>query len=498
MEIRVVGTKVSELDTPAVVLGVFADVDLKEPVLAELDVNLDGAISRLAGRGEIKGKSGEITSLYSLGHLRAERIVIVGLGKKEGFNPDTWRKAMGEAGRYLQNRGVTHVAVIPPQNKTNAITIPQIAQATVEGMLAGSYSFDKYLTQKNTTAQLEEVFFVAPDGDATQPIEAAMHQGQVMVEAAIEARNLVNEPANRMTPAIMASTARDIAQRYHLGLTILGKKEMQEMGMGAILAVAQGSRQEPQLIVLSYKGREGEGTDLVLVGKGITFDSGGISIKPADKMEEMKTDMAGGASVMAALTAVARLGARINVTAVVPAVENMPGGNAQRPGDIINTMSGKTVEVISTDAEGRLILADAITYAKTRLDAKRLVDVATLTGACIVALGKIYTGAFGNNQGLVDQILAAGGRSGEPIWQMPMDDEYKKLNQSDVADIKNAGSREAGAISAAQFIAEFVGDTPWVHLDIAGTSTTDKTEGYLVKGATGVPVRTLIELILNL
>jgi leucyl aminopeptidase len=267
--------------------------------------------------------------------------------------------------------------------------------------------------------------------------------------------------------------------------------------MGGLLGVAQGSRQPPKFIVLSYKGSNNPEINLALLGKGITFDSGGISIKPSEKLEEMKGDMAGGAAVIAAMAAIAQLKPGLNVMGIVPATENLPDGSALKPGDILTAMDGKTIEIISTDAEGRLILADALCYAKKQ-GAKLMVDAATLTGACRIALGDVCTGAFANNQELADKVIAAGAEAGELIWQMPMYDEYRELNKSEVADIKNVGGRLGGAITAAKFLAEFAGDTPWVHLDIAGTSMSDKERGYLVKGATGVPVRTLVNLVLSL
>jgi leucyl aminopeptidase len=289
--------------------------------------------------------------------------------------------------------------------------------------------------------------------------------------------------------------AGKVVKDYGLDLTILEKDEMQELGMGALLGVAQGSCQPPKFIVLRYKGSVSDDINLALVGKGVTFDSGGISIKPSAKMDEMKDDMSGGAAVIAAISAIAQLKPMINVIAVVPAVENLPSGTAIKPGDVLKAMTGKTIEIISTDAEGRLILADALGYVN-KLKPKVIVDVATLTGACVVALGNICTGAFGSNQGLVNEVIAAGAEAGELIWQMPMYEEYKEQNKSSVADIKNVGDKGAGPITAAQFLAEFVGETPWVHLDIAGTGFDDKERKYLVKGATGVPVRTLVNLAL--
>jgi leucyl aminopeptidase len=311
------------------------------------------------------------------------------------------------------------------------------------------------------------------------------------------ARDLVNEPANTLTPAALAKAAQDLAQKYDLIIEVFDKEQIQNLKMGGLLGVAQGSQQPPKFIVLKYQGKDTGAADIALVGKGITFDSGGISIKPSEHMGDMKGDMAGGAAVMGAIAAIALLKPKINVAAIIPATENMPGGTAMRPGDVITIMNGKTVEIITTDAEGRLILADALSYAE-KIGALKIVDVATLTGACQVALGNICTGAFGNNQELVNQIIDAGAEAGECMWQLPMNDEYKELNKSDVADIKNSGGRYGGAISAAWFLREFVEKIPWVHLDIAGTSDTDKEKGYLVKGATGVPVRTLVNLVLSL
>ena len=300
-----------------------------------------------------------------------------------------------------------------------------------------------------------------------------------------------------MNPANMAETAAKLAKDYNLGIKVIEKDEMQELGMGGLLGVSQGSQQPPRFIVLNYQGKETDDIDIALVGKGITFDSGGISIKPSENMGEMKGDMAGGAAVMAAISAVAQMKPKINVTAIIPATENLPSGSAMKPGDVITILNGKTVEIISTDAEGRLILADALSYA-VKSGARRIVDVATLTGACHVALGDYCTGVFGNNQELIDNIIAAGKETGECMWQMPMNDEYREQNKSDVADIKNTGGRYGGAITAAWFLREFVDNIPWVHLDIAGTSTIDKDRGYLIKGNTGIPTRTLISLVIGL
>jgi leucyl aminopeptidase len=335
------------------------------------------------------------------------------------------------------------------------------------------------------------------DSQDIPEMEQGCQRGRIISEAVALARDMVNEPANVVTPTSMAEIAGHQAQKYNLEIKVIEREEMRTMGMGGLLGVSQGSQQPPKFIVLSYKGRETTEVDIALIGKGITFDSGGISIKPSEHMGDMKGDMSGGASVIGTISAIAQIKPAINVAAIVPATENMPSGSAMRPGDIISIMNGKTVEIISTDAEGRLILADAVSYAR-RMSARRIVDVATLTGACRIALGDICTGLFGNNQELIDLIVAAGKETGECIWPMPMYEEYKELNKSDVADIKNSGGRYGGAITGAWFIGEFAEGIPWAHLDIAGTYMTDKEKGYQVKGATGIPVRTLINLILTL
>jgi leucyl aminopeptidase len=328
-------------------------------------------------------------------------------------------------------------------------------------------------------------------------LEKGCWKGKINAEATIQARNMVNEPSNMLTPAVMAETAGQLAQKNNLKIKVLEREEMLSLGMGGLSGVSQGSQQPPKFIVLTYKGKDNDEIDIALVGKGITFDSGGISIKPSENMGDMKGDMAGGAAVIGAISAIAQYKPEINVTAIIPATENMPGGTALKPGDVITLMNGKTAEIISTDAEGRLILADGLSYAG-KMGAKRMIDVATLTGACSIALGNVCTGAFSNNQQLVDQVIAAGRDAGECIWQMPMNEEYKEQNQSLVADIKNTGGRLGGAITAACFLGEFVESIPWVHLDIAGTGMLEKDRGYQIRGATGVTVRTLINLVLSL
>jgi len=464
---------------------------------AIVDEALGGAISQLIGQGEIKGKPNEITIIHSLGKLPATRVVVVGLGKQPELSHDRVRGAVAETCRLLRQKGVASMATVAQGAGIAGITVEGAAQAITEGALLGVYSFRRHQTKEAEHGEIKQLTIVNADKSELPALEQGHHKGRILAEATNLARDMVNEPPNYMTPSHMAEMAAKLAETYRLELSVLEQEQMQELGMGALLGVAQGSRQPPKFIVLRYKGGDSDETDVALIGKGITFDSGGISIKPSEGMGEMKGDMAGGAAVMAAISAIAQLKSKTNVMALIPATENLPGGSALKPGDILTAMNGKTIEIISTDAEGRLTLADALGYARKH-EAKLMVDVATLTGAMRVALGDVCTGAFGNNQELVDKVVAAGAEAGEKIWQMPMYEEYKEQNKSEVADIKNTGGRYGGAITAAQFLAEFAGDTPWVHLDIAATSMADKQRSYLVKGATGVPVRTLVNLALSL
>ncbi len=496
MEIGIIAGDITRQKSGAIIVGFFEGMKHLDDDIATIDKALKGVVTRLADRGEAKGKLGEVNIIHSLGGLDADRAVIMGLGKQEELTLDKIRGAIGDTCRRLKKQRVDNIATVAHGVGVNDITPQGSAQAITEGALLGLYSFRKHITrEENKHVEIKKLTIIGGSEVDIPLLEKGSSRGVILAEAASLARDMVNEPANYMTPIDMTGKAAEVAKDCNLELAVLDKKEMQKLEMGALLGVTQGSCQPPKFIILHYKGKNSDEIDLAMIGKGITFDSGGISIKPSGKMDEMKTDMAGGAAVIAAMAAIARLKAKINVTAIVPAVENLPGGSALKPGDILTAMNGKTIEIISTDAEGRLILADALGYAN-KLKVKRIVDVATLTGACQVALGSVCTGVFGNNQELVDKIIAAGDETGEPMWQMPMYDEYKEQNKSDIADIKNAAKGGAGAITAAQFLAEFAGGTPWVHLDIAGTSFGDKEHKYHVKGATGVPVRTLVSLVM--
>jgi leucyl aminopeptidase len=494
LEIKVIVGDIAQIEADAIVVNLFEGEKQPGGATGAVDKALDGAISSLISRGEIKGKFGEVSIVHTFGKLLARMVAIAGLGKSQDFDVDRIRRVAGEFCRALRKLNCHKVATILHGAGIGGVEPEASAKAIAEGALLGLYSFTKY--KKPEYEDIEEILIVVREKEKVPILESAIGKGKVVAEAANLARDMVNEPANYMTPSQMAEIAKEIAGKYKLECKVFNREDMEAMGMGALLGVAKGSNQPPKLITLAYKGDEHSEKAMGFLGKGITFDSGGISIKPSEGMDEMKGDMAGAAAVMTALGAIAQLKPKINVTAIIPATENLPSGTALKPGDILKAMNGKTIEVISTDAEGRLILADALSYA-VKQGLSPLIDLATLTGACRVALGLLYSGVFGNDQNLVEKVLKAAERTGERMWQMPMPEEYKEQNKSEIADIKNTGNRYGGAITAALFLAEFVDNTPWVHLDIAGPRLSGKESGYMVKGAVGFGVRTLVELALS-
>ena len=497
MNIRVLREDVTKVSTPALIVNLFEGVKSPGGATGAVDQALGGAISQLIDDGEIRGKASEMTLIHTFGRIGASRVLVAGLGKQENFSANTVRNVTGDACRFLRSRNISSACTIAHGAGIGGLQPQSAAQAMAEGALLGLYRFKHYLSSNGDDRELDELIVVEQDETQVAELQKGLRLGTIMAEASCLARDMANEPANVMTPTQMSEVARRVADAEGLEIEILDREDMEEKGMGALVGVARGSHQPPKLIVLKYKGNpDNPGDNLGIIGKGITFDTGGISLKPAGGMERMKGDMSGGASVIGAMQALGRLRPKVNVTGVIPATENMPGGDAQRPGDIVQTMNGKTVEVINTDAEGRLVLADAMAYAK-ELGVNRMVDIATLTGAIVVSLGKICTGVMGNDQEFIDQVLKAGEETGERIWQLPMFDEYKDTLKSNVADMMNVGSdRGAGSITAAKFLSEFAEGVPWAHLDIAGTAGSTSDKGYLVKGATGVPVRTLVNLAL--
>lgn len=491
MQIKAIVADIAQVEADAIVVNLFEETEQVGGATAVVDARLDGAISSMVRRHEIKGKFGEVGIVHTLGRLPAGIVAIAGLGKREQFDLDRVRGVAGEFCRALRKLGCRRVATVLHGAGAGGIDAADSAGAIAEGSLLGLYEFTRY--KDSEYSEMDELLIVERDQERVHALTRSIDRAQVVAQAAVLARDMVNEPANVMTPSRMAEIAEDLGRRHGLKVQVLGVQEMERMGMGALLGVASGSAQQPRFISMEYRGDGGSTPVVGFLGKGVTFDSGGISIKPSEGLGEMKDDMAGGAAVIAALGAIAQLEMKINVTGIVPATENLPSGSALKPGDIVKALNGKTIEIVSTDAEGRLILADALSYAvKQKLSP--LVDLATLTGACRVALGTLYSGVFGNDKGLVDRVLAAGERVGERVWRMPMPEEYREMNKSQIADVKNTGNRYGGAITAALFLSEFVDSAPWAHIDIAGTANSSKETGYAVKGATGVGVRTLVEL----
>jgi leucyl aminopeptidase len=472
----------------------------KEAAGAERDLPADAretAAKALAG-GLFRGDPGELLHIVSTA-ARSRDLVLLGLGDEQAFKLETLRRAAGVLARRAVREGAAELAA-PLASPALRRGLEKLGwepgvRALAEGWLLGGYVYDPMKTVSREKRR-EVALCLDPAGlpaSVRETARRAVALAEVLAEGVNAARDLANMPPNLLYPETLAAEARRLARRSGLRCRVLGKPEIARAGMGAFLGVAQGSDRPPRLVILEHRSREAKAKRLVLIGKAITFDSGGLSIKPAKGMEEMKFDMAGGAAVIGAIRAIARLGLRLDVTALLPASENLISGSALRPGDILRSACGKTIEVVNTDAEGRLVLADALHYAR-RYRPDAVVDVATLTGACVVALGTQVTGLMSNDPGLARQVLEAAEAAGERLWELPLLEEYQEAVRSRVADLKNSAGRNAGAITAGLFLAQFIEGVPWVHLDIAGTGWTLRDEAYTPLGATGVGVRTLVEL----
>jgi leucyl aminopeptidase len=482
--------KTRDLDADLLIIPVFEDDNLSDE--PDLDRASGGEYGGARQRREFTGKPFEqlFTSLAGDG-WKSRRALWVGAGARKDLTTERLRRVATIGGLFARQRRFGSIAIA--SRPVEAVAPGRAVQALVEGAVLANYEGMSYKTADQPVAWLERVELrVAGDID-----EAAVERGRVLGEYTNVARGLSNEPGNVLTPQEFAERASKLAKDVGLGVEVLDEKKIAALKMGLLLGVARGSEQPPRVIVLRHEPKRAtKGIVLGLVGKGITFDTGGISIKPADNMDKMKDDMSGGAAVLCAMAAMSRLNAPVQCIGVIPATENMPGGRAMKPGDILTSAEGKTVEVLNTDAEGRLILGDALWYART-LGVTHLVDIATLTGACVVALGKTTSGLFGRPASWVEQVRRASEQAGDRSWPMPVFDDYKDLLKSEIADFTNTGGRAGGAISAALFIKEFAGDLPWVHMDIAGTAWAEEAKPYQPKGATGVGVRTLAELALD-
>ncbi|MDX1674092.1 MAG: leucyl aminopeptidase [Longimicrobiales bacterium] len=484
--------------TPLLVLFHYQDRDEPTGPAAAVDDQLNGLLSRVINRGDFSGKAGQTVMIYpEAPSAPAERVLVVGLGTPDEADGQALRRATGHAVRKAESLRVPELTAVLPEPWPDADR-SMLARSLVEGAVLAAWDYRELKTgpteDDEPVVRLTDVSILANDEAEEEELRAAVDVGRIVAEAENLARELASKPGNVATPSHLADVAREIAEEGGMEITVFDRAAMEEEGFGGILGVAAGSEEEPRFIVMEYRGGGEDEAPLALVGKGVTFDSGGISIKPSAKMEEMKYDMSGAAAVLGAMQAVARLRPRVNVVALVPATENLPSGRATKPGDVLRMYSGRTVEVINTDAEGRLILADALAYARS-FGPRAMVDAATLTGSVVIALGHHAIGLMGTDDNVIEAVRRAGEATGERCWQLPLWDPYRKQLDGEVSDIKNTGGRPAGSITAGWFLREFVEDVPWAHLDIAGTAWKDDPEPYLRKGATGVPTRLFIEWI---
>ncbi|MBV9890437.1 MAG: leucyl aminopeptidase [Rhizobacter sp.] len=490
MDFHVASDELRKHRTGCIVAGVYEGRKLS-PTAAELDALADHAIERVIGRGDLEGALGATLLLRDLPNVAAERVLLVGLGSELDFVEASYRKSLSAALGVLRTTGATQATIclheLPVNRRGAEWRIEQAVLTSTESF----YRFDRLKsTSSAPQLALKKLVFHFAERDGVDVASAAIARAVATSEGIVLAKDLGNLPGNLCTPTYLADQARDLGERHGLDVAVLDQKAMEELGMGALLAVARGSCEPPKLVVLEYHGDARDGPPIVLVGKGITFDAGGISIKPALEMDEMKFDMCGAASVLGAMHASALLKLPLNLVAILPVAENMPGGNATKPGDVVTTMSGQTVEILDTDSEGRLILCDALTYAE-RYKPAALIDVATLTGEIVSALGEVASGLFSNDDALAGEVLDAGERAWDRAWRMPLWDDYQDALKSNFADFANVGSGSDCAATAACFLSRFTKRYPWAHLDIAGTAS----KGGAEKGATGRPVALLVQLL---
>lgn len=487
-----------EQKTACLVVGAFEGKS-KAAELAGIDDVTAGAFGRALKSHEFSAEKGQSLLLHTTAGCGCERVLVVGLGKEKDFSLTALRQVGSDATRLLLDKKLTDFVLELAQLEVKKATLAEKVQALAEGVLLADYRYDRYLPKARTdkmAAVQGAVLLVGADVDLTEAKRGAA-AAEAICRGVCLARDLVNAPGNLKSPEYLARQAVAMAERSGVKASLLDRVELERQGFGALLGVAQGSERPPYLIVLEYQGGTADEQPVALVGKGVVFDSGGISLKPSEKMDEMKMDMGGAAAVVGTVQAVAAMKLPVNLVAVIPAVENMPSGRAIRPGDILTSLSGQTIEVLNTDAEGRLILADALTYVE-RFKPRVVIDLATLTGACIIALGNQAAAVLGNNDALIRHLLKAGERSGERLWQLPLWDGYAEQIRSDFANVKNTGGRPAGTITAAAFLQKFADNYVWAHLDIAGTAWADQARAGQPKGGTGFGVRALVEYLRTL
>ncbi len=493
MHIEFRSVKFIEVPCDMLAYPVFEEELRDSPARKWLDKATRGVFNLAIASGEFKTELHHTCCIHRPAGLQAKRLLLIGAGKKEDFNLARFREIAGTAVRSSHSAACRALVLAHRYYQLSSDS----ARVAAEGAIHGDYESDTYKTREKESRSLESFILATEERLPGDGVEEGLRRGRIIGEATNFARILANEPGNILTPSQFTERAAAISGQSGMDLQVLEREDMHKLGMNTLLAVSRGSDEPPKLMILRPhgQGKRTKGPVFAFVGKGVTFDSGGISIKPAEKMEDMKADMAGGAAVLGAMAALCQLRPRHRVIGIIPAVENLPSGKAIKPGDVVKSYLGKTVEIINTDAEGRLILADAIAYART-LGANHIVDVATLTGACVIALGMVNAGMLGTDEKTMEQLRRNCAVTGEKLWRLPLDDEYRKAIRSEIADIKNVGNRWAGAITAAKFLQEFAEDTPWVHLDIAGMDLDHEGRPFACKGATGFGVRTLVQLLL--
>ncbi len=500
--VKVANVSAEEFKSELLIIGLFAETKKLPKEYLAIDKSLGGVIAELIALGDFSAKANETILLYPKSKSKIDRVLVVGLGDKEKYGLDVLRCASGTAAKIAEKIGVTKCSVMlhtVTENKNKNISYAQAAQAIAEGAITGRYAFRDYISQKDSKDKKSpsklDMTIVESSAEIASQLRSGCAVGVIIGESQNLTRMIANKPGNEINPSNLANEAKSIARALGLKCRVFDEKELKRLKMNAILAVGSGSANKPRLIILEHKGNKRKNApDIAVVGKAITFDSGGICIKPSAGMEAMKFDKSGGCAVLGIMAAVARLKLKLNVIGLIPSAENMPSHTSYRPGDIIKTYSGKTVEVQNTDAEGRMILSDALNYVAKKKP-KAIIDMATLTGACVIALGNHHAGLFSNNDELADKLIESGKKSGERVWRLPCSEEYLEQMKSKIADLRNIGGREGGPCTAAAFLGEFVEGCPWAHIDIAGMADTNDEKPYRNVGATGFPVRMVVEYL---
>ena len=491
MKLNLINSEITKLENELLCVPIYEEGESKE--IEIINSELDGLISELNDNGQVSSKLGSFANIYTLKKLKSKQIITFGLGKKAKLNYEKIRTVTGDLVRYINKMKIKDASIVIPGEGISTLEFNDTVDAVSQGFLLGSYKYDKYKSTKtiNTLGELNLVNTSSSkfDHDFATVINEC--------ESINLVRDLINEPPNYMNPPKLEEISKSISKDSEIKLSVLNVKEMEELGMEVILGVGKGSIHDPKMIILNYEGdKSNPENNIAVIGKGITFDSGGLNLKPGMSMRTMKTDMSGSAVVLGVMNAVAHQKPKKNVMGILAVAENMPGGKAQRPGDVVKAMNGKTIEIGNTDAEGRLVLSDALSYAVDK-GIKKIIDIATLTGAISIALGNEYTGLFGNDQEFINEFKNSAKQTGEKFWQLPVDQNYSKQYKDSIADIENIGGSAAGSITGAMIIGEFAGDTSWIHLDIASTITSPKDKGYNPKGPTAISVRTILNLLKN-